>query len=316
MEPKFRSIPITIIDFLAIFLPGFVWLLLIIATFVIVQSAVSPEPRCLCVTPVWPRSPEVWMIGILMLIFSLVIGNILKPLTMELAELFARLIPFKKYLLWWYVDVKQINRINKIIDRINLKTLRGSKYQKSFFSTPLILRPLLRLRIFRSDKPLFKKIIRNVSIGNMKFPFDDLHVFKSYYSEVEKGIKKKLNCASDVLPGHKLFSAAKRFIRSASPTLWEEGERMEAEVRMAGALFLASIYSSFLSVVVLGLVIYGRLLISDIADVVFWSVLSVLSSPILMVGWTHLRHNEVSYTYMNTLIALNSPTTDEKRESE
>ena len=69
---------------------------------------------------------------------------------------------------------------------------------------------------------------------------------------------------------------------------------MEAEVRMAGSLFLAAIYS-----VVLHLVLWSF----GYSGGGLWVVLSFVAALVLAVGFNKLRLREVGYTYLNFLLA-------------
>jgi hypothetical protein len=302
MQPKVRSLPITIIDFLAIFLPGFVWLLLFIATFhLIYQNDISPNVIYATLHS-HLNYFGIWTVALLILIFSLLIGNILKPMTMEAAEKIVSLCPdnFLRKLFKWYMDIETLDRKNK---EINEKNIEIDKWNEN---------------VEKKGKGKKKEREKNIELSKLKFPFDDLHAHADYFTKVKEQLEKKIDCEPDKLAGHKLFSAAKRYIRFISPTLWEESERMEAEVRMTGALFLASIYSILLIIAAFGFEIIKYFMIkftnlpcahfcinlSDKPSILFWLGMSIIAALILVVGWTHLRHNEVSYTYINTLIAL------------
>lgn len=279
MEPSVRSLPITIIDFLAVFLPGFVWLMLLVATFKLVRSGDLTLNSLRGSVAMYIDDLSIWGVALIALICSLVIGNLLKPVTMEVAERILCIFGFEpilRFLLSSYLDISALDQIN--------------------------------YRIRRRKKKL--------KIGHLRFPFDQLHKKKAYYKKVRVHLRDSIvHCPPNQLPGHRLFSAAKRYIRSVSPTLWEESERMEAEVRMSGALFLASIYSSVL--VVAALVFHWTHVInlSDITGILFWLGCSLLALLTTAVGWTHLRHNEVRYTYINILIAVNSPSATESSPS-
>ena len=100
-----------------------------------------------------------------------------------------------------------------------------------------------------------------------------------------------------------LFAAAKRYLRLIAPSLWEESERMEAEVRMSGAMFLACIYSFILSTVTLFIQNLRVVQSNGQRETWCWLVISIVASLILGFGFNRLRVREVAYTYMNALIA-------------
>ena len=83
-----------------------------------------------------------------------------------------------------------------------------------------------------------------------------------------------------------------------SPACWEECERLEAEVRMNGAMYLAALFSFFLSAWAIILIhAYWQELIS-------WMIASIISSLVLLAAFMHMRDREVFYTYLNTLLVL------------
>jgi hypothetical protein len=239
METKLRPIPVTLLDFLAILLPGFIWLVLIVTTFMLI-----PEQNTAIITPVsaWERLVTVvkvsdsWFAPISLLIISLLIGYLLKPVATPSADFLTRLL-FKVY----------------------------GKHKK-------------------------------VPWKELSFPF--VGIYKQYecYHRVKQLLRDKLNCAPQALPGSRTFAAAKRTIKLVAPTLWEESERAEAEVRMSGVMLLASLYSTLLSISVLSLRHHD-------AATWAWLVLSVLASLILGANFNRLRIREVGYTYINFLIA-------------
>jgi hypothetical protein len=125
----------------------------------------------------------------------------------------------------------------------------------------------------------------------MRFPFHHYFRETSYYQEVCCYLEDflRLTPAED-LPRTGPFAGAKRYLHAAAPSLWEESERMEAEVRMAGALFLAALYSTLLHIY---------------TGACAWAVCSGVAFTLLGVGFNRLRIREVGYTYLNLLIAAN-----------
>jgi len=279
MEPNVRSLPITIIDFLAILIPGFVWFILLITTFRVIHVYdVSPVAIYIELLN-FVKMFDIWTPLLMILLSSLLIGNILKPMAMETAERILRLRLFEIMLtpfLKWYVDYERLNKLEKKLLKLRFP------FDEFYEGMPY----------YEEVKIILKDEVYSASKSRKKH---------SSSSELEK--KNSLNPDLMEFAGVKLFSAAKRYIRFISPTLWEESERMEAEVRMTGVLFLASVYSLLLSLLTGIIYIFNRGVLSDWIGGLFWFVVSVIAMIILAVGWTHLRHNEVSYTYMNVLIA-------------
>lgn len=247
MESKFRPIPVTILDFLAILLPGFVWLVLIMTAFEIARGG----PGGAVPSPVvaWKnmlaavKSADTWLAPISVGIIALLLGYLLKSPATTLSE-----------------------RI------INFLRRRRREY-------------------------------RGANLKDLSFPYSFDNRGKVYYVEVEKLFSQKLGFSPEEFPGSHVFAASKRYLRLVSPTLWEETERREAEVRMTGALFLASIVSALLGALTLLLQLAGRLPAGDRTGVAFWLLLSLAMIYVVGMNFIKLRVTEVSYTYMNTLMA-------------
>lgn len=238
METKFRPIPITILDFLGVLVPGFLWLVLATETY----SALEPGAAATYgPMEAWRRLSALaasgggW-IGPLALVFaSLVAGYALKPLAMNSAGLLAR--------------------------------------------------PLFWLR----------RETRKAAWSSLVFPYRDLFAKGELLGKIEQILKAATGVKTiGELPGRQPFSAAKRYLRAAAPTLWEESERMEAEVRMAGALFLAALYSAAFHLLLLA---WGY------AAGGLWAIFSSLIAFALGFGFNTLRVREVGYTYLNLLLA-------------
>lgn len=149
---------------------------------------------------------------------------------------------------------------------------------------------------------------------------DRLFPFTGLYPDTEKKVSTllatKIGCAPCSLPGHQPFASAKRFLRQSAPTLWEESERMEAEVRMTGVLFLAACYSAVLS----GGTLILQLLTSLVSNAnklgtLCWFVGSLVAAYVLSQGFNHLRIREVGYTYVNLLITCGCQTQNESSKS-
>src|SRR4051812_35678364 len=90
MEAKFRPIPITILDFLAILLPGFVWLLLIDATlqvFLFFRDSTNVSPVSAWESIVSStKQLDPLIVTVSLVIVSLIVGYSIKPIAMATAE--------------------------------------------------------------------------------------------------------------------------------------------------------------------------------------------------------------------------------------
>ena len=247
MEVKSRPIPVTILDFMAILLPGLVWELLFFITFQLAsgQSSFINSPIIGLKSILPEKSSEFSWTPVLLLIagVALVIGYVVKPIATQLTQILTAIL-FK-----------------------------------------------------------FRKKHKEVSLKDWRFPFN--HYFKDdkYQKDVSKFIYDKFGCEASELPGQQPFSTAKRYIRLKSPVMWEECERMEAEVRMVGALFLATIYNLLLCLIIL----LSKATLGCCSDVHYrsiwiWLIVSVVIGLFLAEIFNLLRIREVKYVYLNTLI--------------
>lgn len=240
------SFRITILDFLAVFLPGTVWLILMITLFKLIQT--------IAYTPI-----DVW-----------------------------NYIIFSKFITSW-ITIFPLIILSLLIGYI-LQSVIISEYLE-YISMPLF--------VLDKDK---RNLWHCLKWKGLKFPFNRLFEREYYYYKVKKILKSKIEIYVDNLnlPGKQPFSTAKRYLRLISPSLYEESERLEAEVRMIGSLFLASIFSFIESILNLG--IYYKINFEINFLSVGWMILSLFLIVFLGKGFNDIRMREVKYTYLNLLI--------------
>jgi hypothetical protein len=256
MEPKFRPIPITILDFLGSLLPGFVWFVLFITTRALFpggeMASTQPGPY----TPLWGWRSLVelsrtgdslvdksgtgdWLAAFAIVVASLIIGFALKAVAMPWAG--------------WL------------------------------------------------SKPLFFLSRETKGRSAPKFPFET--IFESKLIEkVGALVERRTGIKQSMLPKDQPFSSAKRFLRLVAPELWEESERMVAEVRMIGALYLAALYCT----VIQGLLAVRAVLATSLSSATpnaLWALASVIVAGLLGHAFNKRRYSEVAYTYLNALLA-------------
>ena len=249
METKFRPIPITILDFFAILLPGFVWFVLIVTSLEIVldRRPISSLIDAWQIIAASVKQQDLWLGSLSLVVVSVLIGYLLKPGAMIASE-------------------------------------------------------LLTIYLFKVPRRT-----RDIPRKELKFPFDGYYTNTEYYKKVYEFIKALIRCSPEELPGSRLFGASKRYLRLVAPSLWEESERMETEVRMTGALFLASLYSALLSAITLILQYVRGIDTNARIETWCWLFLSLITALILGFGFNRLRLREVGYTYLNALIASGPP---------
>ena len=259
LEDSIRPIRLSLIDLMAVFIPGFTWLLLIISGILITTNfsnpAITPYTALLKILEFANNNESKWIFLFIIILVSFMIGYMLKPIAMEISE--------------------------EII-----------KYMCNKLKMEKIIKVLCNRYLYD---------IENVDFKKLTFPFNNVHTTKPYHKMIAELINGKIGCKYTYLPCSGLFTIAKRYLRITSPALWDESERMEAEVRMSGVLFLASIYSILSSGITLILwLIFQR---SINYNLLWWVILSIISFVITLVSFMHMRDMEVSYTYINVLIA-------------
>lgn len=249
METNVRPIPLTITDILGALIPGFVWLFLIVATYISFNNTfftinAFPPIETWNGISSFIQSQNIWFASVALISASFLIGYLLIPLAMPWAT--------KLVMILWKRD----------------------------------------------------KDIKEIPLEKLEFPFDVLFESTDYYKEVSKRMESIINCNPKKLYGSKLFTVARSYMRIVTPSLWEEIERRQAEVRMLGALFLSFFYSTILSSINL-VFIYNRNIQTNIkTETIWWLIISVLITFVAGKGFKRWRFIEVGYTYTNALVAL------------
>jgi hypothetical protein len=90
METKFRPIPVTILDILAVLIPGFTWVLLLITTFGMFGTGARTAVKSPLAAWDWlaasMRGQSSWFAAVSLVALALVIGHAMKPVAMTIAE--------------------------------------------------------------------------------------------------------------------------------------------------------------------------------------------------------------------------------------
>ncbi|HEU0015888.1 MAG TPA: hypothetical protein VFQ45_19575 [Longimicrobium sp.] len=182
--------------------------------------------------------------------------------------------------------------------------------QGSWFSSISLL--MVALIIGYATKPIAMSVTEAITtfipairtprkqLEDLRFPFAARFEKTETYIAVQKLVEEVTECSSDRLYGTQPFSAAKRYLRLVAPALWEDSERREAEVRLIGTMFLASVYSTILSSVAIVQKLWEQ---ESFATGAAWLILSVCAAVLLAWSFNTARVREVGYTYMNALIA-------------
>jgi hypothetical protein len=253
MKPEFQPIRVSIVDILGAFLPGLIWLVLIVTFAKIIthdnqDHYITPLHVCLSIMEVSFDATEKVERGIpfyIGLIFAgLLLGYLIRPLATRVTEMISSLDAF------WKNKQLQIEDKNYTFTR------------KDF-----------------------------------RFPYNAYHSTKPYFEQIILSIEMSLGTAYRFLPGSQPFSTCKRILKVLNFSLWEDSEYAEAEIRMIGSLFLASIFSLILSII--------SITIEQVS--LIWIVSSLLLIFMLALGFRVRRRREVGYVYLHYLIASKFP---------
>jgi hypothetical protein len=154
----------------------------------------------------------------------------------------------------------------------------------------------------------FFKSYRNLSEWkNHMFPYNSEVQSKPYFSKISSSIKLYLKEDWQNLPGKQPYSTCKRILKTKHPELWEEVEHMEADSRMTGSLFLASLFSTIEAL----LAFFHR---GSVYVPIKWLVFSIIALVILGRAFRKRRKREVKYTYLNYLIVIGMEGEDSEAE--
>ena len=129
------------------------------------------------------------------------------------------------------------------------------------------------------------------------FPYNVSFQSKHYFHRITSAVSLLTGEDWHILPGKQPYSTCKRFLRVKRPELWEEIEHLEADSRLIGSLFLASIFST-----ICALLAFSHP--GPVSVPARWLIISIVTAMLLGQAFRKRRQREVRYTYLNYLIAL------------
>lgn len=142
------------------------------------------------------------------------------------------------------------------------------------------------------------------------FPYVALHSTTPYHVVVVELLSRVTGVSVDTLPGNQPFTAAKRYLRIASPALWNDLERLEAEVRLLAGMLVAALFSAALAVMELLRDMFA-LRVSTVQPLI-WLFLSTVAYFFLADSFCRTRIREVDYAYLYTLLSAGFQTPNSK----
>jgi hypothetical protein len=133
--------------------------------------------------------------------------------------------------------------------------------------------------------------------SSFRFPYKNKHENKPHMALINILADETLGCiAKNTALQTQPFSTCKRFLRLHAPSLWEETEHVEAEMRMLGSLFLSTLF--YVPAAILG----NLRCVLDNTTTATWVAFSLGMSILLGLAFRREREREVATVYMNALI--------------
>lgn len=111
------------------------------------------------------------------------------------------------------------------------------------------------------------------------------------------------------LPIYQPFESCKRFLKLHAPTLWEEVQYREGQVRLLSSLFLASIFNFILAM-------WNYLVIQNSSHNSIWLIISVFIMLYLAYIFRLRRLREVQDVYLSTFIVLIDQNSEQNKKNE
>ena len=262
-EPKFRSISLTIVDFLGAFLPGVIWMF-VAWYFISLMNIIVPT-----------------------FFKSLVYYNIFKDI--QGSELLTN---------------KSMD-ILAIFCFLIIGSILGYIMEAIVMAPASHIAPFFQLRLWKNsfkgnEPPKLISRFKN-TYARYLFPFDIL-----YAEEIGKFNKIRVSHELDDSKEkfkYGLFSLLKRRLKIKSPNMWEEIERLEANARMLGSLFMAGFANLLIATIK---VFIGDNFINDF----IWFLFSIFIACTLAYAFMKRHKKEVRILYLNYMVYINSEKED------
>ncbi|MDZ7292715.1 MAG: hypothetical protein ONB42_22530 [candidate division KSB1 bacterium] len=265
MNSESSPVRLTIVDFMGVFLPGIVWLILFLSMAELLHPSgwvQDANPRDIAYALVGLHSEKITLpalnafsyVGLAFV--ALLAGYFMKAIPSRIADL----VSFGIGIVLFFP-----------------KTIMG-------FSKRSAIPPPFQLKDYL-------------------FPYPAIHKRQQYFKTLESFIESKVHLPYTDLRGYQPFSICKRLLKIYVPELWEEIQHREAQVRMLDSLLLASLFSFMLSVAKLGIDWYSGTLPSHLATNLIWLTISMVTTIIMAATYRVRRHREVEDVYHYTLIA-------------
>ncbi|MDJ0662046.1 MAG: hypothetical protein QNJ42_21545 [Crocosphaera sp.] len=286
---NFTPIKLTIVDFLGVFLPGTIWIVLfatlrdtIILTYhhfgYILVKCPNQYPNPInkgldILTLDNDRYGPIFYLGLALV--AVILGYLNMALSTEFTEWISHLDLWIKFL------------------------FKGKKYRQNVFPYQNQFK----------NKTYFK-FINNYMVNRFNtFGFEGNMIKEIIYNDKKNTTNEKPKDFSELdLPIYQPFESCKRFLKLHAPTLWEEVQYREGQVRLLSSLFLASIFNFILAM-------WNYLVIQNSSHNSIWLIISVFIMLYLAYIFRLRRLREVQDVYLSTFIVLIDQNSEKNQKS-
>jgi hypothetical protein len=280
MRPTLQSVAVTIVDVLGVFLAGAVWLVLgwaVCRRLAFMPAAVGSLPGLLGIDCAPNTSPSGFGYAAFVAM-AFIVGYVANTFCVGAAEYLA--FPSRWIKCWRtkhaFPAEKRVIRFTKMV---------------------------CGCLVSRGLKLYFKESLPHPAAAPCEscpfsYPYDDVHRDKPYFHTLATLIAEATDLESMALPATQPVSGCRRLLKMATPPLWAEVERYEAEVRLLASLFVASMVVLLANFRPSSRVVQWR-------GSWHWPFLIVVVL-LLGIAFHKARRREVRYVYLNALLAKRS----------
>ncbi|MCG3121406.1 MAG: hypothetical protein ALAOOOJD_04484 [bacterium] len=265
MQTESSPVRLTIVDFMGVFLPGLIWVILLLTMAEVLSPSGwvdDPNPKNITYAlgglhrAAFTAAPLGTFAYVGLALFALLAGYLMKAIPSRIAEVSS----FAIGVIFFFP--KSIMGFNKI------SALPGSYKLKDYL-----------------------------------FPYPAIHQKREYFKVLEAFVESEVHQPWTDLRGYQPFSICKRLLKIYVPKLWEEIQHREAQVRMLDSLLLAALFSFVLSLIKLVLDWHVSRLFFSFRTNMAWLMISIMATVVMAAIYRLRRHREVEDVYHYTLIA-------------
>lgn len=271
MKVPLQPISMSTTDFLAVLIPGFLWTYLLISTLLVATSSDSLRKTANSGAPKLDKSPIVAT-------WSVIDTELSRPGRSWIANLFTILLPLIVGSTFKAISMRAAQASSKPFAWFKLRKHRNLRNKALEFPFRAYFMDTCSWLQEQADD-IYRELLTHKSLGKRRFLHGDIGDYN--------------------LPGNPPFGGLKRYIQLTAPALGNQSQKMEAEVRLYGSLYLISLYSISLGIASLALYRWEE---PALYVNIIWLSFSVAGALLLGEGFIKIRLREVGYTYVNAIL--------------